>query len=262
MVEFPMKKIIFLVCCLLAACNPSVARPDTSFVLPDQPEAVFVSVTSDIASASIFTQSEGTTSKLLQEIQELAWERRDDLVAQPGWLYRRTRNENLAQDGPLNWQTVPNQYEQEEWLLLDGEGKIVSAISRILDDDQEPVQILLLKDGIWIDLTIGAISSAENDTLFDPNFGVSDLAVRLVEQGRQIHRNTIYHGCWYQGERYTISDGENYYEIVFNPHRSSLRWIKIYNIVEGSIILIDSLEMMIEEKITEPPADILAMLEE
>jgi hypothetical protein len=42
----------------------------------------------------------------------------------------------------------------------------------------------------------------------------------------------------------------------------SLRWIKTYHIVAGSIVLVNSMEVMIEKRIPEPPSEILALLDE
>lgn len=256
-----MKKITWLLLGLLAACNP---RNNL------QNNLIFTAVPTQVLSASaspvsnpIESQADGSkTLLLLNELQILAAQRQTDLVSQPGWLYFHSRIAGSHQTTFANWGVDLDEYEQERWMLLDMSGKITMAVYRILDSEQQPLQVSVLKNGNWRNLTLGAESPADMNDPFDPNFGFYELADRLVQQGRQLHSDTIYHDCWYQGERYTISDGENYYEAVFNPGRRSLRWIKTWQISAGSIILVDSLEIMVEKRISEPPLDILPLLNE
>jgi hypothetical protein len=256
-----MNKVVLVFLILLTACSRTYTPSPTPTPLPEPARMPILthSVTIDPM------EREKETSKtlaLLGEIQALTTQRQMDLGSQPGWLYLRMRIAGTKNILFVDWSHQLERYEQEKWLYLDPSGKVLTAVLKILDENQQVLQVSLLKDGRWGNLTLGAESPAEDVATFDVNHGFYTLSAGLVGQGRQMHRDTIYHDCWYQGERYTISDGENYYEAVFNPDRMSLRWLKTWQISEGALVLVDSMEMMIEQRILEPPSDILALLSE
>jgi hypothetical protein len=158
------------------------------------------------------------------------------------------------------WDLHPGQYAQEEWLYLEGQGKIIRAIRRITDHTGQVIQMGVLADGIWKDLTLGSESLAEGGQGYDPGFGFYQQAVQFVEQGRQINKQTLYQDCWYIGEKYMIVDDGILHEAVFDPPTGELRSIKTWDVSSGVIQLIDSMEVAIEKRVPSPPDDMLQLL--
>ena len=257
-----MKKLIILLLVSLTACVQSTESAPNVSTIPEKLPEIFVSTDITTIHPDMLKQDVEKTKTLLSEIQTLVEQRQADLLSQPGWLYLRTRIAGAKASHLLSWGLDLEEYEQEDWLYLDDTGRIITAVRRFFGEEQQPLQVSLLKEGTWRNLTLNAVSPENTTVPFDPNYGYYELAARLVQQGRPLHTDIIYFDCWYQGERFTVSDGQNYYEAVFNPHRRSLRWLKTYRISEGAIVEVDSMEMMIEKRIPEPPADILALLEE
>jgi len=253
-----MKKLLMFLIGLLTACSPTVEPVSDLDAIPFKSGALFSSSVPVPVTDAIMAQEEGETQSLLDEIKILAEQRQTNLVSQPGWLHLQIRKEGTEAVPLFDRGIRPDQYEQEEWIYLNEVGSVITGVKRMMDGGQQ-LQVQVLGNGRWTDLTLHTMSPVESGR-YDSNFGFYDLANRLVERGRMLHTDTIYYGCWYQGERFTISDGQNYYEAVFNPHRGSLRWIKRYHIIDGAIVLVESMEMMVEERVDEPPSEILALL--
>ncbi len=198
---------------------------------------------------------------LLPELHDLVFQRRAVLIGRPGWLHLVTRNAGGANNLSSLWGKVPEPWEEEEWLELDASGYARKAVKRLLNDELQPLQNSVLVNSSWWNLTLGAERPAEETGPFDPNYGFYDLALRLTRQGHSLSKGTIYKECWYQGEQYSVGDGVYKYEAVFNPDKHSLRWLKTWRVSPGPLALVESKEILVEERADKPPAEILALLE-
>jgi len=216
----------------------------------------------NISQASqVFPLESTSLSQPLVEIRDLAAQRRIDLAKEAGWLHIQTRNVQTYPDPLSPFATGLGQFEQDQWLELDGNGQIQMAVRKITDEEGKTLQVSLLKHGSWYNLTLGAQSQAEPPASFDPDYGFEELAARMVQQGYVLNKSLLYKECWYQGEKYTISDGHLMHEAVFNTGYRALRWIKTWLVASnGHVSLVDSLEIMVEERVPKPSADVLALL--
>jgi hypothetical protein len=202
----------------------------------------------------------GSTT-LLQEIQDLVAQRQVDLVpAVPGWLHLIIRLTSSKTDPLSAWDISSGQIQQEVWLLLDNQGLVRADIRRTLHTLEPAGGFTLGESGEWINLNLAANNTARSTLPFDPNYGIYELLAHLVRQGQPLNKGTLYKDCWYQGEKYTITDGRIVHEVLFRPDYHALRWIKTWQVSSGVLTLVDSLEIALEERLPQPPAEILALV--
>ncbi len=258
-----MKTFLLVPLCLLilSACSP--ASPQTQPAGGVTP--LLTSLTpGDSSQTSQVSQPESASlSQPLAEVRDLAARRRIDLAKQDGWLHIQTRNVQAHPDPLSPFAPGLSQFIQDQWLALDGNGQIQRAVRKITDESGKTLQVSLLEHGIWYNLTLGAQSQSETSASFDPNFGFDELAARMVQQGYALNKSLLYRDCWYQGDKYTITDGHLTHEAVFNTVYREWRWIKTWLVTpKGDVSLVDSLEIMLEERVPQPSADVLAFLEQ
>jgi hypothetical protein len=65
--------------------------------------------------------------------------------------------------------------QQEQWLLLDDQGKVRANIKRTLDSEGPADSFALWESGEWINLPLATINTASNSLPFDPNYGIYEL---------------------------------------------------------------------------------------
>jgi len=203
------------------------------------------------------------SAALLQEIQGLVAQRRADLIpAEQGWLHLITLQTKPKANSLVAGDKPDGMIQQEQWLLLDNQGKVRANIKRTLDSEGPADSFVLWESGEWINLPLATISTASSSLPFDPNYGIYELLAHLARQGQAFNRSTIYKDCWYQGEKYTVSDGRIVHEVLFRPDYHALRWIKTWELSSGAIVLVDSLEIALEERLSQPPDEILALVDQ
>ena len=244
---------------LVTGCSPSPRSLPTQIVRAEKPGAALVS--SVPTSTPVLTdQSSESSGTLLKGLYELTTERKADLVSKAGWLHLFARQSG-AQGDQLSPQELSQGLNlQEVWLSLDDQGMITTAVSHLVNEQGEVIQTSRLANGVWTNLTLGAESQVQDTGPFDPNYGFYEHVAKLVQQGYQIDEGKQYHDCWYQGQKYTISDGHTTYEGVFDPAKKTLRWVKTYQVTGGVVTVLYSREVLVEERVPQPPADVLAQL--
>lgn len=264
-----MKALAFVILSLLVLTTSSLAAPAAQ---PQQLSASEVNAllgpytlqaasppaaSSQASASSLAAQSTGEPQALL-DVRDITAQRRADLLNQPGWLHVQTRNTQVQPDPLSPVSAGLDTFVQDQWLELDASGRVRSAVRRTMREDGKTFQVSLLEGNSWVNLTLGAQSPA---SAFDPDYGFDALAAGLVGQGYALNKSILYKECWYQGDKYTISDGRLLHEAVFNTGYRTLRWIKTWRIAaNGDISLVDSLEVMVEERAAQPPADVAAVL--
>jgi hypothetical protein len=197
---------------------------------------------------------------LLKEIQDLATQRQVDLVSQtPGWLHLILRQFHTKADSLTALSTSTEPIQLEQWLSLDDQGRVQAKFHRLLNDQSQGGDSIFLSGGSWTNLPMAGFSATSSTLPFDPSYGLAELVAQLVSQGQTINKGLLYKECWYQGDKYTLSDGHTIYEIVVKPDSHALRWIKTWQVNRGVINLVDSLEIALEERLPQPPDDIIAL---
>jgi hypothetical protein len=249
----------------LTASSPQTQKAPPKPIPPAGVQARLISlVPADLSLVSVVSQPvSASDSQSLREVEDLAAARRATLAGPAGWLHIQTRSVQPHPDRLSPLAAGLDQFDQDQWLELDENGLVQLAVRKITGESGKTVQVSLLEGGIWNNLTLGAQSQAGAAAAFDPNYGFDALAAGLVRQGFALNKGILYKECWYQGEKYSISDGKLLHEAVFNTGFQTLRSIKTWQVTPaGDVSLVDSLEVLLEERAPQPPADVLALLQQ
>jgi len=196
----------------------------------------------------------------LAELRQITQVRRTGLLDKPGWLHRVLRQNGQVNNFLLASVATPGQVDREEWWLLDNSGGVKAAMQRTLAADGKTSQASILKKGAWHALDSPAASSTLPLSTYQPDLGYLALAERLVKSDRALNTQVLYQDCWYIGVHFNILDGKTLHEAVFNPDNGKLRWLKDWDTSTGSPVLRDSQEVIVEEQVDAPPADVLTAM--
>ena len=263
--------ILFLIGCLvLESCssipksNPVLDKqPEESFTISGEPPFSNQDLSSDQSTTIAYSEASIPASSitLVKEIQDLTALRQADLVPNAsGWLHLIDRQFHTKVNPSSTFDDSGGELQLEQWLALDDQGRIRADIRRLLDNQGPAGDFNLLAGGDWINMPLAGFSANSNTLPFDSSYGIFELVTQLIRQGQTLNKSTLYKECWYQGEKYTLTDGQVTHEIVFRPDRHALRWIKTWQVSSGVITLLSSFEIALEERLSQPPDDILALV--
>ena len=183
---------------------------------------------------------------------------RDLILSEPGWVHLIIRPDGYDQTDVTH--TEAESYE-EGWYLLDDQAQVFSAIERLVDEKGRTTRTFVFNNGSWWDTTTGETIIRGSPKHFEIGETYYQQAGRLLAQGEKISSQTIYSNCWYFGEQYTVSDGTYLLEAVFDPAMGNLRALKTWELNEGAIELVSGIDVLKEERVAGPPADLTLLLE-
>ena len=248
--------IVYLM--FVAGCRPSpgsISSPElqvtptiTSYQIPGP---------TDLPLTNLITLDK--KSSLVDEIQGHTELYRSMMLSEPGWVHLIIRPDGY--DNTDITHTEAERYE-EGWYLLDDRAQVLSAVERLVDEKGHPTQTYVFTNGSWRDATDGKVVIRGMPMYFEHGDTYYRQAARLQEQGEKLSSQTIYSNCWYIGEQYTISDGIYLLEAVFDPAMGNLKALKTWELAEGAIELVSGIDVLKEERIPTPPAEIVSLLEE
>lgn len=200
-------------------------------------------------------------------------ERWADTYHKAGWIHVvmhqtiDTDMENIIPDG----QPAPNDFITEDWILLDGKGQEIQGVFLQRNTSGEIVQISILRDKFWHNLTFGDTIPAPDNLIYTLDFGFPEVADRLKNELRKT-TETI------KGKQLIkYSAKENYATpfkiLVFNSEVVSLDTQVFYNengqvelyqtvfsLQDGSERKSSMVEVLTFEQMAAPPAEILNYL--
>ena len=242
---------------LLAGCNSS---PEPGPSADSQPIATSTSdqVLHPTELAPLKSINLDQESSLLEEILAHTELYRALILSEPGWIHLIVRPDGYDQTDVTH--TEAESYE-EGWYLLDDQAQVFSAIERLVDDKGRTTRTFVFNNGSWWDSTTGETIIRGSPRYFEIGETYYQQAGRLLAQGEKISSQTIYSNCWYIGEQYTVSDGTYLLEAVFDPAMGNLRALKTWELNEGAIELVSGIDVLKEERIAGPPADLALLLE-
>jgi hypothetical protein len=196
----------------------------------------------------------------LAELRQITQVRQTGLLDKAGWLHRVLRQNGQVNNFMLASVATPGQVDREEWWLLDGSGGVKAALQRILAADGKTSQTSILTNGAWHTPDSQVASSALLPGTYQPDLGYLALAERLEKSNQTLNRQVLYQDCWNLGVHFSILDGKTLHDAVFNPDNGKLRWLKDWDTSTGSPVLRDSEEVLVEEQVAAPPADVLVAM--
>jgi hypothetical protein len=198
-------------------------------------------------------------SSLIEEIQAHIELYQSEMLSEPGWVHLIIRPDGYDKTDV----TYPEAESYEEgWYLLDDQAQVLSAIERLVDERGHTTKTFVFKNGSWVDTSNGEVIIRGAPRFFEQGETFYQQVGRLLQQGEKLSSQTIYSNCWYIGEQYTISDGKLLREAVFDPAMGNLKALKTWEINEAAIELVVGIDILKEERVPTPPAEMVTLLEE
>ncbi len=114
-----------------------------------------------------------------------------NMYQKAGWIHvvmHQTTDydtENIRPDG----QPAPNEFLTEDWILLDDKGREVKGVFLQLSISGEIMQVSVLRDKAWFNLTFGNIIPAPDDLIYTLDFGFPEVADRLQNELKKTTEN-------------------------------------------------------------------------
>lgn len=252
-----MKGFTCLIFCLslLVACVPEQLNPDPPANRTDILTPTPCAATKTAQAPSLSTDQINSDLLLIQ-LKDLTDEYRTLILANQGWLHLITRHTEPKGSDPLSGEPTNVQYEQEGWYLLKSQGETLMGATRRLD----PLGLQEIKGGPWARILQGEENQLSLLDTIDAGRDFYQKTSQFVKQGRMLNKSMVYRNCWYIGEKYSIREGELLHEAVFNPDNGKLVYLSDWDVTRGSIRLINNLEIVLEERVLQPPADVQALL--
>jgi hypothetical protein len=183
-----------------------------------------------------------------------AW--RDSLLDEPGWIHQQQRI--LLGGGTLpNGRSIPDPYVMDEWYLVEADGRVRAAVNRMLDEAGEVYQVTVYRDGAWSNLTFGG-EVVPDELSYDPTLGVLPQAAGAdrLESGEMYFEGALV------GDQYIITNGDTRLEVLLEPGSGKVLSLMTYLIQPGALQFRSSDLIQVQERVEQPPEEILALLEQ
>ncbi len=203
--------------------------------------------------------------RYLFEMQQMNEKRKQYLFTEPGWIRRLIRL-TILKDG--------QEYAHESEILIQvNDANIVTQVIQTEENPTcncpgNPVAILaqggksrpvyeMLPEELLATQLVPSDTKEERTyieglspgQILNPDFDFIAFAQSKLEEGATLQHQMIYLDCWYQGEQYSLLDGNRRIEALFKPETGRLRRLQIYDIVDGEIKLVWRIELAKEEKV-------------
>jgi hypothetical protein len=189
-----------------------------------------------------------------------------------GWLhmYSSTKAFSTAQQTFPDGSPIPTEWTNESWILLDKHGDAIKAVTVQDTGDPNLMQISVYENGAWTNISLGITSEPEK---YHPTLssGILDTASNYKDIVKFSTETSIVNGqntfvfTTEENLNMPVSDGNNkqiYGNVVkyyFEESSGLLVQIENYDINStGTLEISQRILTNVTEKITEPPANILA----
>ncbi len=203
-----------------------------------------------------------TTGDPLTVLQTLTTQYANDILSGSGWLHLRTWQFTNNEPSTLyNGALMPNPAIWDDWYQFDDQLQVLYEVSLYMDENGNVNQASIQRDGQSYNLTLGF-----GDTLypFNPNFDLdfTERAANLIAEGETLNMSDFSIDGQYSGLMFSIRQGDTEWEAVFNPDTGALLSYTVYQLAAGGKTIQNVMTMLVQEWVAEPPADILAYLDQ
>lgn len=189
-----------------------------------------------------------------------------------GWIHvvtHQTLDYDVATTAP-DGKPAPNDFIMDDWILLDDQNKEVNGVFLQRTNSGEIIQVSVLKDKTWFNLTFGDVIPAPDDLVYALDFGFPQVADRLKNELKKT-TETI------NGKELTKYSAKEIYTspskvLEFNSAVNSIDTQAFFN-AEGQLELYQTVfslqdgserssmvEVITFEQVAAPPAEILDYL--
>lgn len=217
---------------------------------------------------NISPQQEQTQLTLAEQIHRLSSKWASQYL-KAGWLHVVTHqtlhsdSQNIAPDGSV----ASNEFVTDDWILLDNKGNEIQGVFLQRNMQGDVIQVSVLKDKAYHNLTYGDVIPAPENMAFTPDFGFSETASKLKDTLEKTTADI-------KGKKLTKFIAKEKYQtptkfVEFNSLVSSLNTEAVYNesgavtlyqtvfvMQDGSERVKDSIEVTTMETVIEPPVEI------
>jgi len=219
------------------------------------------SITLDSAGPEI---TQANDIRYLNEMQEMNEKRKQYLLAEPGWIRRLTRL-TILRDGQ------EYAHESEVLIQVDGTGIVAQVIETEANPNcncqggpvvawarganTKPIYKMQPEEMLKTQVSTADVEERTYIEGLSPgqplslDFDFVTFAQNKLREGATLQHQMIYLDCWYQGEQYSLLDGNRRIEALFKPETGRLRRLQVYDIVDGSIQLVWRVELAKEDKV-------------
>ena len=176
------------------------------------------------------------------------------LLSAPGWIHQQQRI--LPGGGTLpNGRSVPDPYIMDEWYQVDEQGRVSAAVNRMLDEAGEVYQVTVYRYGAWTNLTFGG-EPMPDDLTYDPSRDV----LRQAAGADRLDSGELYFEGSLVGDQFIIIKGDERLEVLLEPGSGKILSLMTYTILPGALQFKSSDLIQVQERLDQPPADILELL--
>ena len=175
--------------------------------------------------------------------------------------------ENMRPDG----QPAPNDFITEDWILLDDNGRELKGVFLQKSDSGEILQVSVLRDKFWHNLTFGNIIPAPDDLTYTLDFGFPEVADRLKNElkrttetinGKEIVKYSAEEKYASPAKFLEFNDEVNSIDIqvFYNDDGQLELYQTIISFQNGPQRISSRVEVLTFEQVLAPPAEVLDYL--
>lgn len=212
---------------------------------------------------TMLSQKEDLVRELEERVQK--WQ---DTVDKPGWLHIVSNvRDNAASNIRLsNGAQIPTEYIIEDWYLLDSSGQVLQAVTYMRDVDNNVIQVSVLKNGNWHNLTLGETSPASGskpriDFGFLQMATAPGITVEKLNYSLESKESILYVIAEdYPGPEKNITKTQM--KAYFDPEGGLMLLETVFISIDGSEILDSTTKIQKVENVHEPTEEVIKVMEE
>lgn len=216
--------------------------------------------------------------EIIREVQALVARWEEAALQSLGWFHVVTQydREKDTVDTLPNGQPIPLDYVMESWYLLDEQGQATTAVSIMKDMNGREVQVSIFCESMWQNLTLDLQYTGEP---FTPrlDFGFGQIVAQAPSWGSTLSRSE---GILDDEQVLTFAihdEFDNPVQIAgfekpvagggrrayFDPESGETIYVeRVLLMADGEERVVGRSEILTWEKVTAPPANVLALLEQ
>jgi len=250
--------------------QPTRTGTPTPLSLAIPTPAITVTIVSPTPTLSPATPA-STEEALLVELYRLNELRRPNLLTGPGWIYVESDRANTEQGGKMlpNGRQVPPQWMEYSWYQVDEQGNVLATITRQIDYSDQIYQEIVTQDGISRNMTFSFANAVTVTTAYEPDWGFADAVTQALARGASLSQVENDEGKFVLllEEADPHRGGKLQRYAAFDPQTGRLfelsTWLDVpcgESELDCGNGLMESMTLMIEQRVDQPPADALALL--
>lgn len=256
--------------------QPASADDKNNLITSDASElSIIVNPVSITADNNAPTSTPEVDVSIVQEAQMLIQRWEDSLLLTPGWYHVISQHDRANKEvGSLpNGQSIPLDYVMDGWYKVNSDELVEAGVFIMRDFEGNEVQKSIYQDGTMRNLTFGIEHPAEPAPLY-LDFGFNR---RLAETATNAHQLTVTQATLRNKTMsvFTIRNEDalgavagfdqpitgSVYSAYFDSAEGSLARIERAFVIDGEVQVIETVDLLLAEMVTELPIEIQEALQ-